>query len=143
MASTTTNPSVRKVNFSSLGKAIPAGIYSGVFDSFKFQHSKPSERNPNGLDGYSLIYKVTNDLDYTGRKIYRWYSCEGDGVFYFFEALTVLGADPEELADDSDPEGVDIEAIMRSLYGAHCLMHVVVGSFNGRETNNIDSIESI
>jgi hypothetical protein len=139
MAATDTTPTVRKVNFQGLNKPLPAQVWETTLDGYKFGMSKPSNANPNGAEMCTLIFLIVDEGDYKGRKLYRNFMTDGNALFYFFDCLVKLGADPEELAPE-DGSDIDIEPIIKGLMQAHCYVRTSVGNYNGKETTNVDEV---
>lgn len=145
-----TPPTARKINFAGMGKAVPGGTYEARFDDFVYQESKPNpaKNEPGGKPMYRMIFLIADEEhpEIENRKLSRYFVVEGNALYYFFEALVALGADPEELVpegmDESD-DGLEIEPILANLRGAHCWIKVSEGEYNGRPSNAIDEIISL
>lgn len=148
MAQTPTTPS--KINFNSIGQLLPSSIYTAKLDGYKFMPATETRG-----DMWALTFKITNDEKYNNKKIYRNFMTQGDAAFYLMEALVALGIDPDELYSD-DPEGVDIEPLLRSATGANVRLTIGVrsyedkrqaqlpdGSYPMREVNDVQKIEAI
>lgn len=139
MAAPTNTNQVRKVNFAAMAKPIDAGVYEVILDSYKYIEANKTSGTPM----YTLILKIADAGNFQNRKLYRNFMTEGNALFYFFDALVKFGADPEELAPEGqseEDEGIDIEAIIKNLYGAHAYARVSVGEYNGKAKNDVEEI---
>lgn len=154
-----TTPANKKINFATSVKVAPPGLYPAILDSFKYVEANKS----TGARMYTLIFKLKTQDEFNGTKQFRNYVIDGNAIYYFFEDLILLGADPEELSPEypegtpEEEQGLDItdfDNILKGLTGANVLLSLSTRSFqpknpdgtpNGpeRTSNNIDKIESL
>lgn len=144
-----------RINFAAVGQLLPPSIYSAVVDTWKYGTTTTDKPM------WSVAFKITDDEKYNNRKVFRNFIADGEALFYFMEALVNMGVDPDELYtdevdEDGNPSGVDIEPLVNSTKGAHVRLHLSTrsfddkkqpqnpdGSYPQREVNNIDKIEAI
>lgn len=128
-----------KANFSAIGKALPPDTYELVLDNHKEIKTK------KGGTMCSLGFRVAAG-DYEGKRCQRGYMVDGDGAYYLMEALVLMGADPEELSPEGqkvDDEGVDLDEIIKGLYGVHVLAKTGIRADGDREYTDIQSIKPL
>jgi hypothetical protein len=109
----------------------PAGAYESKFIDFKFGKTKPEARNPN-VDKVDLQFACTEENEWKNRRWFRTCTFTADSLWAFKRTMAALGAD----VDWEDPEGVDPEAICRSVHNNPCI--VKVGLQEYVDENDID-----
>lgn len=150
-----------RINFNSVGELLPDSIYTA-----KLTGKKWSAATDQRGEMWTLIFQITNNEKYGGKKIFRNFMTEGDAAFYFMEALVALGIDPDELftneveideeTGEERPKGVDIEPLIDSAMQANVRLTInhrsyadkkqpmlPDGSYPLREVNNVEKIEAI
>jgi hypothetical protein len=134
-----------KVNFNTMGKPVPGSIYGAKVDSYKVDDENNKAH---------IVFRITDEGDYTGKKLLKFYQTDGDAGLYLFNDLVTMGADPEEMAPPPTPEypagqEIDIEPFIQSVVGTSVLLKVSIRTYvdkntgKDKESNNIDEIQRV
>lgn len=94
---------------------VPSGVYESVFSSYKFGKTKEKQE-----DKVDLQFSVDEEGDWHNRKTFRTCTFNADSLWAFKRTMIALGAD----VNWEDPEGIDPEAICRSVFKNKCIVKV-------------------
>lgn len=109
---------VGKISFAGVKtefEPVPSGIYESKFSSYKFGKTKEKQE-----DKVDLQFAITEENEWRNRRIFRTCTFNADSLWAFKRTMTNLGAE----VDWEDSEGVDPEAICRSVLNNPCLVKV-------------------
>lgn len=108
---------------------IPPGAYESIFKDYKFGKVKSGANV--GADSVGLQFSVTEE-DWKNRRLFRNCTFTADSLWAFKRTMAALGAD----VDWEDPEGIDPEAIAKSVLLAPCIVKVSIQDYE--DPNDID-----
>lgn len=123
-----------KINLSDVGefKAMPAGTYRAALTGFELKQSK------TGNDYIKAEFTIQDD-EFSGRKQWKNYSLLPQSLWVMKSELVKMGCDVDLL---NDPEGIDPEEIFAGMIGAMCKISISVRQYNGKDTNNIEKVDT-
>lgn len=99
---------------------IPTGTYDAVFKDYKFGKTKGGA-NP-GTDKVDLQFAVTEEGEFLNHRAFRTCTFTPESLWAFKRVMVALGAD----VDWEDPEGIDPDAVCRSVMDAPCIIKITL-----------------
>ncbi len=124
-----------RINFANVKtlEALPAGDYGASLTEVKYVEKSRSSGQPY----YRLGFTVTDDGEYSGRKLFRNASLTEESLWAIKAYLIALGTDPEELEGDAD-----VDELFNDRIGSDCVIVVDVKKLDdGRDSNEIKTIK--
>lgn len=121
-----------KIDFTGVGKPVPADTYSAVVTKAEYNPSSSASGMPTVAFEWTI-----NDGEYDGRKMFRSYSLQPTALVFLKRVLVALGTNPDDLEGN-----IDTDDILPELVGTECALVITVGEYNGSPNNQIAEVKS-
>jgi hypothetical protein len=126
-----------RINTSNVKQPEPvaAGTYEATFTGHNTR-----EKNAKGNPDVKLEFTITEDCDFKGRKVSRYYSLLEQSLWSIKGALKTLGAD-EDTVDD--PEGFDLDEVLPELYGTEVIIETTLRDSSDADRGPMAQVDRI